>query len=217
MTCTKKIKLATEENVDNNEKIVKQLEYYFSDVNVVKDKFLLEEFKKDDGWVKLSVLLTFSRLKALTTEDSSIIDALKKCESTIIELDEDKKQIRRKNPVPNIEEYQKDLDSRTVHLSGFPTDYTFSSLHQWCSQYGEIESLSMRKFFKTKEFKGSILVSFKSKSDTDKLMELEVLKCKDRELRKENMEQYHKRKDEMLQKRLERKKDKSKNKKDRKA
>lgn len=202
---TKKLKLteATEDE-STNRKIVNQLDYYFSDVNVVHDKFLLEEFKKDEGWVKLSTLMTFSRLKALANEESKLIEALKECESDIVELDEEKKQVRRKNPLPDLDEYRKELDSRTLHLSGFPSDYTFEPLHKWCSQYGEVESLSMRNHFKTRQFKGNILVVFKSKVDAEKLMAIEDLKCKDRELRKENMEQYRRRKEEMFQKRVER-------------
>lgn len=96
---SKKIKTSGDDDLP--EKIAKQVQYYFSDVNVVKDKFLLEEFKKDDGWVKLPVLLTFSRLKQLTEDDSKIIQALKDHPSELIELDESEKRIRRKNPVPD--------------------------------------------------------------------------------------------------------------------
>ena len=35
-------------------RIIKQIEYYFGDYNIGKDKFLQEEIKKDEGWIALS-------------------------------------------------------------------------------------------------------------------------------------------------------------------
>lgn len=191
---------------DNGDVIRKQVDYYFSDVNVIKDKFLLQEFEKDDGWVKLSVLLTFARLKELTTDVDRLVEALKDAESDTIELDQEKKQVRRKKPIPDPVEFQKQLDVRTVHISGFPTDYQFENLLRFCTQFGEVESLAMRRLYKTREFKGCIHVVFKDESAAKKVLETETLSCKDRELRKESMEEYHKRKGEMAQKRAERRK-----------
>lgn len=197
---SKRIKLDPDQS-DLDEKIVKQVEYYFSDLNIIKDKFLLEELKKDDGWVKLETLLKFSRLKQLTTDETRLLEALSRNNSEIIDLDEGKKQIRRKNPVPDAEELQKDLDLRTVHISGFPTDYEFESLHQFCTRYGDVESVMMRRLFKTRLFKGCIHVVFKKEEDAKKVLELDVLMCKDRELRRESMEAYYKRKKEQAEKR----------------
>lgn len=48
-------------------KIKKQVEFYFSDSNFRKDKFLREKANADpDGFVPITVLLTFNRLKSLT-------------------------------------------------------------------------------------------------------------------------------------------------------
>lgn len=190
----KKIKL--EEPADLTEKIQKQIEYYFSDVNVVKDKFLQEEFKKEDGWVKLSVLLTFIRLQQLTKDESRIIEALKDYKSEIFEFDAEKKSIRRKKPLPDPVEYEKEIESRSVHISGFPVNYQVEELRQFCNQYGEVESMSMRRHFKTRFFKGCIHVVYKSEESAKKVLAEEVLKCKDRELRTESMDKYHIRKRE---------------------
>lgn len=198
----KKIKLNDRDDLD--EKIRKQVDYYFSDVNVIKDKFMKEQFKENDGWVQLSVLNKFARLNEMSKFPERIAEALKGHESEVIEFDEQLHRVRRKKPMPDeksIEDLQKKLDSRTVHISGFPTDFTFESLRRFCSEYGEVESLSMRRFFKSKFFKGCIHVVFKNEADAKKIMETDPLKCKDRELRTENMEAYHKRKAEMKEKR----------------
>jgi hypothetical protein len=45
----------------------RQIEYYFSDSNFRRDKFLRAKANEDaDGYVALTVLLTFNRVKALT-------------------------------------------------------------------------------------------------------------------------------------------------------
>lgn len=202
-TTTKKIKLAPSEDEELDKKIAQQLEYYFSDVNVIKDKFLLEEFKKDDGWVKISVLLKFVRLKELSNDEDKIVSALKQFNSDIVELDEEKKQVRRKHPIPDADELKKQIELRTVHISGFPSDYSFENLRSYCNQFGEVESVAMRRHFKTRFFKGCIHAVFKNEASVKGILDLEILKCKDRELKKESMEQYHKRKEEFAKKRQE--------------
>ena len=48
------------------DKLRKQIEYYFGDANFRNDKFLKGKANEDaDGFVGLSVLLTFNRIKAL--------------------------------------------------------------------------------------------------------------------------------------------------------
>ena len=39
---------------DLESKIIRQIEYYFGDYNISRDKFLQEEIKKDEGWIALS-------------------------------------------------------------------------------------------------------------------------------------------------------------------
>lgn len=188
------------------EKVSRQIDYYFSDVNVIKDKFLQAEFKKQDGWVALKTLLTFKKLKDLTDKEDVVIEALKECNSDVIELDATNKQVRRKHPVPT-PEFLESLDARTVHISGFPTEYGFDFLRQYCSQFGVVESLSMRRHFKTRFFKGCIHVVFKEEADAKRVLSTEVLKCKDRELRKESMPEYRKRKEENMKNKIQKRKE----------
>ena len=47
---TKSVEL-TKQDLALNEKIIKQIEYYFSDVNMSKDKFMQEEIQKDSGCI----------------------------------------------------------------------------------------------------------------------------------------------------------------------
>lgn len=62
------------------------LQYYFGDANISRDKFLLEEAKKDEGWIPLTVLLTFNRLKCLSEDHAVIMNALRKSTDDLLEV-----------------------------------------------------------------------------------------------------------------------------------
>ena len=50
-------------------KVLRQFEFYFSDSNFRRDKFLRGKADEDEaGFVDLSVLLTFNRMKQLCTD-----------------------------------------------------------------------------------------------------------------------------------------------------
>ena len=49
-------------------KIVRQVEHYFGDYNLPRDKFLKETIQSDDGWVPMDVMLKFQRLASLSTD-----------------------------------------------------------------------------------------------------------------------------------------------------
>lgn len=101
---------------DLEKQIIKQIEYYFGDINLPRDKFLQEKIKEDDGWVSLEVLLTFKRLASLSTDTEVIAKAMEKSEDNIVEVSEDLKKIRRhpENPVPELnDERRQQLMART--------------------------------------------------------------------------------------------------------
>ena len=100
---------------------------------MVKDKFLKTEVAKDNGWIPLSVLTTFKRLQSLTTDFSTITNALKKSVSGLLQIDETGNKIRRHpdRTLPNSQaELELSLRSRTVYVKGFPktADVTIEKL-----------------------------------------------------------------------------------------
>lgn len=98
------------------QKIISQIEYYFGDINLSRDKFLQGKIKEDEGWVTLEVLLTFKRLAALSTDPEVIASAIEKSENKLVEVSEDRKKLRRNpdKPVPELdEERKKELMKRT--------------------------------------------------------------------------------------------------------
>ncbi|XP_017214818.1 la-related protein 1C isoform X2 [Daucus carota subsp. sativus] len=72
--------------------LVNQIDYYFSDDNLVKDEFLRSKMD-EQGWVNISVIANFRRVLSLTSNVQLILDALGT--STVVEVQGDK--IRRRD------------------------------------------------------------------------------------------------------------------------
>jgi hypothetical protein len=77
--------------------ILKQVEYYFSPKNLVRDVFLNKEMSKDPNkFVNISVLTTFNKLKALSTDVNFIANVLRK--SSELTVSEDNERVRSNTP-----------------------------------------------------------------------------------------------------------------------
>ncbi|KAI3431995.1 HTH La-type RNA-binding domain-containing protein [Psidium guajava] len=72
--------------------IVQQIEYYFSDDNLVKDEFLKAKMDTE-GWVPISLIASFPRVTSLTTNIQFILESLR--DSMIVEVQDDR--VRRRN------------------------------------------------------------------------------------------------------------------------
>lgn len=168
-------KLNTNDVVSSLEKnIIKQLEYYFSDSNLYRDKFLQSLITKNDGWVEIDTLLTFKRLAALSTDPKVIVDAIEKSDEGLIEISEDRAKIRRhpERPLPEQnEEVRKEIISRTAYCKGFPLTATMNDLIEFFNKYDKVTNIVMRKYLDkaTKEykFKGSVFATFLKKEQCE--------------------------------------------------
>jgi len=162
------------ENVSPLEKkIIRQIEYYFGDFNLPRDKFLSEETKAADGWVSMETMLKFKRLVELSNDASEIVVALKKSKACLMEVSEDDAKIRRNPEIPlpeNTVESKAALEARTVYVKGFDLEST--SLDELLDFFNEtntnVVSIQMRNYSvgkgKDKEwkFKGSVFITFKT-------------------------------------------------------
>ncbi|ELW64949.1 Lupus La protein like protein [Tupaia chinensis] len=149
-------------------KICHQIEYYFGDFNLPRDKFLKEQIKLDEGWVPLEIMIKFSRLNHLTTDFNVIVEALSKSKAELMEISEDKTKIRRSpsKPLPEVtDEYKNDVKNRSVYIKGFPTDATLDDIKEWLEGKGEILNIQMRRTLQ-KAFKGSIFAVFENNDQT---------------------------------------------------
>ncbi|ALC38110.1 La [Drosophila busckii] len=209
---------AAEEQYTKQERaIIRQIEYYFGDANLHRDKFLSEQISKNEGgWVPLSVLITFKRLAALSTDSDEIVSAVNKSEDGLVEISEDKLSFRRhpERPIPeHNEERRKEIQERTAYAKGFPLDTEMSTILDFVSTYEKVVNVTMRKHYdkptKSYKFKGSIFVTFDTKEQAKEFVEnKEKLVFNQRELLRKWQIDYLKEKQEEYQKKAEKRKNK---------
>lgn len=84
-----------EETPPTTPPILKQIEYYFSDVNLTNDEFLKSNMD-EHGWVPVSLIANFPRVKNLTNNIELILDSLRN--SSVVEVNGDK--LRKRNEWP---------------------------------------------------------------------------------------------------------------------
>ncbi|XP_077294867.1 uncharacterized protein LOC143917255 [Arctopsyche grandis] len=117
------------------EKIVAQVEFYFSDVNITKDAFLLKHVKRNkEGYVSLKLISSFKRVKHLTKDWRVVAVSLKK--SKRLEINEAGTKLRRLEPLP---QYDETTPSRTIVAVNLPIDKpSIENVSQLFSKCGEI-------------------------------------------------------------------------------
>ena len=90
------------DSVQLRERIVKQVEWYFSDENLVRDSFLMKHINRNKkGFVSLKLVASLRKVKAITKEWKVVQTEIK--HSQLLELNEDGTKIRRVSPVPQID------------------------------------------------------------------------------------------------------------------
>ncbi|CAL7952130.1 unnamed protein product [Xylocopa violacea] len=143
--------------------IVKQMEFYFSDANLSKDRFL-SNLIKQNPYIDLNIFLTFNRMKELTTDINRIAKALQA--STILSLSEDGMKVRRITEVIPKE----NTDECTVYVQNLPPDTDHERLSSIFSQYGQVVYVSIPRFKNTKKIKGFAFVEFNTPDEAKKCL-----------------------------------------------
>ncbi|XP_058466589.1 uncharacterized protein LOC131439504 [Malaya genurostris] len=121
---------------DMCEKIIEQVEFYFSNDNILKDAFLLKHVRRNkEGFVSLKLVSSFKRVRQLT-KDWRVVGYAIKRKSVKIELNDLGTKIRRLESLPI---YDETTPSRTVVATGLPYDkYTVEKVSELFSKCGEI-------------------------------------------------------------------------------
>jgi len=188
--------------------IIRQVEYYFGDFNLPRDKFLKESVKENEGWISMETLLKFKRLADLSKEASAIIEALKKSDSGLLEIDgEGVGKVRRSPDLPlpeNNEENKKLLEAKTAYAKGYDKEKT--TMDELLEHYAEhdptVVHIQMRNYFdkklNKKVFKGSVFMTFRNEEACKAFVEAESMKYKESD---ELVRKYQK--DYLEEKRLE--------------
>ncbi|XP_013611802.1 PREDICTED: la-related protein 6A-like [Brassica oleracea var. oleracea] len=120
------------------QKIIRQVEYYFSDENLPTDKFLLNAMKKNKkGFVPISTIATFHKMKKLTRDHAFIVSALK--ESSFLVVSSDEKKVKRRSPLPEV----RDPKIFTVLVENLPEDHSDENIRAIFGKAGSIKSVSI--------------------------------------------------------------------------
>ncbi|XP_078037452.1 la ribonucleoprotein translational regulator Achilles [Augochlora pura] len=100
------------------EKICTQVEFYFSDENIVKDAFLLKHVKRNkEGYVSLKLISSFKRVKHLSRDWRVVGAALAKSKKLQVNLQGTK--LRRVDPLPP---FDQTAPSRTILAARLPLE-----------------------------------------------------------------------------------------------
>ncbi|KFO90436.1 La-related protein 7, partial [Buceros rhinoceros silvestris] len=147
--------------------IAKQVDFWFGDVNLHKDRFLREQIEKSrDGYVDISLLVSFNKMKKLTTDGKLIARAVKS--SSVVELDLEGTRIRRRQPLG---EQPKDVDSRTVYVELLPKNVNHSWIERVFGKCGNVVYVSIPRYKSTGDPKGFAFVEFETKEQAEKAIE----------------------------------------------
>ncbi|XP_008434079.1 la-related protein 7 [Poecilia reticulata] len=148
--------------------IKRQVEFWFGEVNLNKDRFLKKLIdESDSGYVDLSVLTSFSRMKKLTTDTKLIARALKN--SSVVQINLEGTKVRRKHPLgdpPN------NVDSRTVYVELLPKDVTHSWIERVFTKCGNVVYVSIPRYRSTGDSKGFAFVEFEKEEQAQKAIEM---------------------------------------------
>ncbi|XP_078069701.1 la-related protein 7 [Mustelus asterias] len=148
--------------------IKKQVEFWFGDVNLHKDRFLQEQIQKSrDGYVDVSVLTAFNKMKKLTTDVKLIARALKN--SDVLELNVEGTKLRRRMALGV---QPQDVDDRTVYVELLPRNVSHSWIDRVFSKCGNVVYVSIPRYKTTGDPKGFAFVEFETASGAQKALEL---------------------------------------------
>lgn len=147
-------------------KIRSQMEFYFSDSNLAKDSFLRQLIEKSpDGYVDLDVFKAFNKIKSISDDIGVISCAI--ASSTLLEISEDKKSVRRVNPL----DLTHDFDACTIYVERLPPQTNQKWLQDKFRRFGHIAHISIPYFKTTRKIKGFAFVEFSSPEYASKACE----------------------------------------------
>ncbi|XP_058201203.1 la-related protein 6A isoform X2 [Rhododendron vialii] len=123
---------------DLRDKIIKQVEYYFSDENLPTDKFLMNYVTQNvQGFVPIAVVASFKKMKKLTQDRSLIVAALK--ESSFLVVSSNRKKVKRLLPLPVSD--VTDAQLCTVLVENLPEDQSTENIQRIFGEAGNIKNI----------------------------------------------------------------------------
>ncbi|GAU31813.1 hypothetical protein TSUD_58140 [Trifolium subterraneum] len=125
-------------NPDLQQKIVKQVEYQFSDLSLLANESFQKQMNKDpEGYVPIAVIASTKKIKSLVTNIHLLTQAIR--QSSKLVLSADGKKVKRKHPFG--EKEKEELQSRTVVAENLPDDHSHQNLQKIFSVVGSVKTI----------------------------------------------------------------------------
>ncbi|WCJ21815.1 RNA-binding protein [Euphorbia peplus] len=119
-------------------KLVNQVEYYFSDMNLATTDHLMRFINKDpEGYVPISIVASFKKIKVAIHSHSQLASILRN--SSKLTVSEDGKKVRRQQPLT--ESDLEELQTRIVVAENLPEDHCHQNLMKIFSAVGSVKTI----------------------------------------------------------------------------
>lgn len=175
---TQEVSAKTQVLLDN---LRRQLEFYFGDPNLTKDKNLREIMMRDSrkkGYVDLNTFLTFNRVKEFFVDNEVesererhryLEKAIKR--SSLLKLDSAKDNVRRRVPFDHMlytsQKFKESVSDRTIFVEHLPRFVEQEILAKVFQEHGKILYISIPKD-KDKKMKGFAFIEYADKREATK-------------------------------------------------
>lgn len=139
------------------------MEFYFSDANLRKDRFMTELVQEnDEGYVDLEVFLTFHKIQSFTNDVKVIASALESSE--FLQLSEDRSRVKRTTRL----EYKPNVDECTLYVERLPMNADHAWLKTTFSKHGQVLYVSLPRYRHNNKMKGFAFVEFSTPEELEK-------------------------------------------------
>ncbi|KAK8622284.1 hypothetical protein V6N13_117207 [Hibiscus sabdariffa] len=119
-------------------KIIKQVEYMFSDMSLIANESLSKQISKDpQGYVPISFIASTKKIKSLITNNYLLAKALRSSSKLVVS--DDGKKVKRKHPFTDKD--REEVRSRTVVVENLPEDHSHQNIDKIFNVVGSVKNI----------------------------------------------------------------------------
>ncbi|KAJ1396393.1 Winged helix-like DNA-binding domain superfamily [Sesbania bispinosa] len=172
---------------ETTKKVIRQVEFYFSDSNLPTDSFMRKTVtESEDGMVSLALICSFNRMRKHlnlgdvkpdeVTQDTVNAVAQVLRNSATLKVSEDGKKVGRTTELPKSEEVIEQVEIRTIAASPFEYDLKLEDVETFFGQYAKVNSVRLPRHVGDKKFFcGTALIEFSSEEEVEKVMKQKLV------------------------------------------
>ncbi|CAM6098487.1 unnamed protein product [Calypogeia fissa] len=178
--------VASDLDAETRAKVLRQVEFYFSDSNLPGDKFLLKCIEEsDDGLVSLPLVCSFSRMRSnlglkehgpenVTSETTSAVaDVLR--QSTTLRLSEDGTKVGRVAKLKSPDEVLAAVNARSISANPLPWNITIDEVETFFKEHAKVNSVRLPRLAGGKAFSGYATIELSSEEEAQRVMGLKLV------------------------------------------